>query len=79
MAVKRELKAVITFSTTTYALEAERLCKKEMLPGRLIPVPSAISAGCGMAWCTPTENSHGIKKLLERENVPFEGITELEI
>ena len=77
MAVKRELKAIITFSTTTYALEAERLCKKEGLPGRLIPVPSAISAGCGMAWCAAPEYTADIKKLLEQGNVPIEAVTEL--
>ncbi len=79
MAVKRELKAIITFSTTTYALEAERLCKKEGLPGRLIPVPSVISAGCGMAWCASPEYTADIRKLFEHGNVPFEGITELPI
>ena len=77
MPVKRELKAIITFSTTTFALEAERVCKKEMLPGRLIPVPAIISAGCGMAWCTTPEDVEGIKTLLQKESIPFEGITEL--
>ncbi|MBP8639392.1 MAG: DUF3343 domain-containing protein [Oscillospiraceae bacterium] len=77
MPVKRELKAVITFSSTTFALEAERLCKKELLPGRLIPVPAVISAGCGMAWCTSPENAENVKALLQRGNVPYEGVTEL--
>ncbi len=79
MAVNRELKAVITFSTTTFALEAERLCRKGMLPGRLIPTPAIISAGCGMAWCTSPENTEDIIKMLQNENIPFEGITELMI
>ena len=77
MPVKRELKAVITFSSTTFALEAERLCKKEMLSGRLIPVPAIISAGCGMAWCTSPENTENVKTLLYKENIPYEGVTEL--
>ena len=77
MPVKRELKAVITFSSTTFALEAERLCKKELLPGRLIPVPAVISAGCGMAWCTSPEDTENVIALLQRENVPYEGVTEL--
>jgi hypothetical protein len=77
MALKRELKAIITFSTTTFALQAERLCKKEKLPGRLIPVPAIISAGCGMAWCVAPENAEEIKILLQKENIPFESITEL--
>lgn len=77
MSVKREQKAVITFSTTTYALEAERLCKTKLLPGRLIPVPAVISAGCGMAWCTSPEQIDDIRMLLQQGNVPYEGITEL--
>ena len=79
MAIKRELKAVITFSTTTFSLEAERLCKNAMLPGRLIPTPAIISAGCGMAWCTSPENTKDVIKMLKKENIPFEGITELMI
>ncbi len=77
MSVKREHKAVITFSTTTYALEAERLCKTKLLPGRLIPVPAVISAGCGMAWCTSPEHIEDVRTLLQQGNVPYEGITEL--
>ncbi|MFR1638654.1 MAG: DUF3343 domain-containing protein [Eggerthellaceae bacterium] len=25
------------------------------LPGRMIPIPSEVSAGCGLAWCVPAE------------------------
>ena len=48
---KREKKIVITFHTTTDAMAMERYCKKRKEPGRLIPVPGTISAGCGLAWC----------------------------
>ena len=41
---------VITFPTTTDAMGMERLCRDGALPGRLIPVPREISAGCGLAW-----------------------------
>ena len=30
--------------------------ESEELPGRLIPLPSVISAGCGLAWSTALEN-----------------------
>ena len=49
---KREKKIVITFHTTTDAMAMERYCKKRKEPGRLIPVPGTISAGCGLAWCS---------------------------
>ena len=41
---KKERKTVITFATTTAAIHMEQCCKKEQLPGRLIPVPTAITA-----------------------------------
>ena len=48
--IRREMKLVITFHTTTEAMTMEYACKTENAPGRLIPVPREISAGCGMAW-----------------------------
>lgn len=30
-------------------MAAEKLCREENIPARLIPLPSAISAGCGLA------------------------------
>ena len=49
--IKKTEKLVITFYTTTDAMAMERLCKETGADGRLIPVPRAISAGCGLAWC----------------------------
>ena len=69
----------MTFSTTTHALEAERLCKENKLPGRLIPVPTKISAGCGMALSISPEYSEAVKQLFEKEKLAVEGIYELEL
>ena len=53
---------VISFGTTTEAMKMERHCEREGLPGRLIPIPREITAGCGMAWkAKPTE-----KELLQQ-------------
>lgn len=41
---------VLTFHTTTAAMEMEKKCGEQHIPGRLIPVPRAITAGCGLAW-----------------------------
>ena len=41
---------VIAFETTSQALAAEALFTSSGLPGRMIPLPSCISAGCGLAW-----------------------------
>lgn len=41
---------VITFDATTQALAAEQFLQQAGMPGRLIPVPREITAGCGLAW-----------------------------
>ena len=46
---KKELKLVVTFHTTADAMAMEKACRELDVPGRLIPVPGEISAGCGLA------------------------------
>lgn len=61
---KLEEKLVITFATTTQAMAMEYHCKEKGAPGRLIPVPKSITAGCGMAWCANTEAEHVLQQLM---------------
>lgn len=44
---------VVTFSGTHEAFAFEDAANAADLPGRLVPLPAAISAGCGLAWKTP--------------------------
>ena len=46
---KKELRLVVTFHTTADAMAMEKACKEQDVPGRIIPVPRAISAGCGLS------------------------------
>ena len=41
---------VLSFQSTLDAMEWERQCLAAGIPGRLIPLPREISAGCGLAW-----------------------------
>lgn len=47
---EKKLWLIITFHTTTAAMAMEAMCAAKDLPGRLIPVPREITAGCGMSW-----------------------------
>ena len=50
---------VLTFDSTAQAIAAETLFAQRGLPGRMIPVPAQISAGCGLAWrMTPEDWEH---------------------
>ena len=72
--IQKERKLVITFHTTTQAMAMERCCKQEGAPGRLIPVPRAITAGCGLAWCTDPEDEQFMTPLMEENSIEPEGI-----
>ncbi len=71
---KKEMKLVVTFHTTADAMAAESACKKEGLPGRLIPVPRTLSAGCGLSWCSPEEAEEQLVSLLDSNRIDREGI-----
>ena len=52
---KKQPALIVTFSTAAAAMEAESFCLARQLPGRIIPVPREITAGCGLAWRAPAE------------------------
>lgn len=63
---------VLTFSTTTQAMSMEKRCGEEKIPGRLIPVPREITAGCGLAWKMTAEEYKKYEKVLENLNISVE-------
>lgn len=72
--IRRQTMLVITFPTTTEAMAMEQICKTTGAPGRLIPVPREISAGCGMAWCAKPETEDTLRKLMEHSGIHPEAI-----
>ena len=66
---KKELKLVVTFHTTADAMAEE-------VPGRLIPVPRVISAGCGLAWAAPLEAIEQIKHVMQEKGIEREELHE---
>ena len=73
---KKELKLVVTFHTTADAMAMEKASKEQKVPGRIIPVPRAISAGCGLAWCAPLSAREEIKQMMAEAGIREEEIHE---
>ena len=73
MRIKQE-KLVITFRTTTDAMEMERLCRESGAPGRMIPVPREISAGCGLSWCADSTQRETLLSLCAAAGLEPEGV-----
>ncbi|MCF0132953.1 MAG: DUF3343 domain-containing protein [Blautia sp.] len=51
--IRKTLSIIITFDPTEQAIAAEAFCQKQTLPGRLIPVPREITAGCDLSCKRP--------------------------
>lgn len=67
-------RCVVTFGSTTGAMAMEDACKRAGVPGRLIPIPRSITAGCGMCWAAPLEAQAQVEELLERENLKADSV-----
>ena len=64
--LKKKPTLIITFATTTQAMATEKFCAERNLPGRLIPVPREITAGCGLSWkAQPEEKERLLGALTE--------------
>ena len=68
---------VISFQETAQALAAEALFGRLSLPGRIIPLPSRISAGCGLAWCTVPADRADMEAFLKECSIECEDMAEL--
>lgn len=71
---KKEERLIITFRTTAEAIAMEKACKERAVPGRLIPVPKEISAGCGLCWSTDPKQEHDIRKDMDSWGMKWESI-----
>ena len=47
---KKRQYIVLSFASTARAMGWEKECAARGIPGRLIPLPSEITAGCGLGW-----------------------------
>lgn len=73
---QKELKLVVTFHTTADAMAMEKACKEHGVPGRIIPVPRVISAGCGLAWCADLADREAIANMMKQAGIQEEDMHE---
>ena len=75
----RETRLIAAFYTTHDAMAFEDYCHAHGAEGRLIPLPRAISAGCGLAWSAPPGDAARLRQLLSDAGVSPQHVLELEI
>ena len=75
----KERRLIVAFHTTHDAMAFEDFCVARGVPGRLIPLPRQISAGCGLAWSAPPGDIAAVRALLEAAGIKAQHIKELDI
>ena len=68
---------IVTFPTTTAAMAMEQAAHAVDVPGRLVPVPRTIRAGCGMCWAFPPQQRTAVEKLVIGQHLMIDGIYDI--
>lgn len=55
----------------------EKQCNHQGIPGRLIPVPTEITAGCGLAWRMNVEDALLYRQQIQELGLRFDKTAEL--
>lgn len=72
--LQKKLCLVVTFDATAAAMAAEKYCLERGVPGRLIPVPREITAGCGLAWKAEADQEEAVTAALEAADIAYSGV-----
>jgi hypothetical protein len=77
--LKKELKLIVTFYTTSAAMATEKVCKENDIEGSLISAPRELSADCGISFATDVKNRDKIVKLLLDKHIEYESVVEIKV
>ena len=67
-------RVVVTFASTDDAMAMEARAAECGIPGRIVPVPQEISAGCGLAWCADVSEREQLVSALDEHGLAHEGV-----
>ena len=68
---------ILSFHTTTEAMSCEKQCMSNEIPGRLIPIPREITAGCGLAWRIGAEEYPDCRQKIQDLQMKYQDAVEL--
>ena len=69
--MEQEIRFIVTFYDTQGAMAFQTACETRGVEGRLIPIPRALQAGCGMAWSAPLSARVGLMQVLDDPSIEF--------
>ena len=70
-------RVVYSFSTTSEAMKAEKIFLSNGAPGGIIPLPSKIAAGCGLAWTVDKDKAQLCDEVIEKSDINVDKRSEI--
>lgn len=77
--LKKELKLIVVFYTSSEAMATEKACKENGIEGKLISAPRDISSDCGISYATDVKNKGRIVELIKTKGIEFEKVIEMNL
>lgn len=72
--MKKEEYALTTFKSTNYAIQAEKVLKKNDIVFKTIPTPREVSHSCGLSLLFDLESLDKVKEIIERDKIQIDGL-----
>lgn len=70
---------VVAFATNSDAMRAQSIFQTKKLSGRLIPIPTELSAQCGLAWRNEMNQKELLEKTITEEKIRFQSMQILDL
>ena len=77
--LKKKLKLIVTFHTSSEAMATEKACKDAGIVGQLISAPRELTADCGISYAAEVEDKGKIEELLNSKKIEFEKMVDIEV
>ena len=68
---------IITFATTTAAIQCDSMIKSDPINAKLIPIPGFLKAGCGFACLFQNVQKEKVETWIGKNNISYEELLEV--
>ncbi|UTC83669.1 DUF3343 domain-containing protein [Treponema denticola] len=68
---------IITFATTTAAIQCDSMIKADPINAKLVPIPGFLKAGCGFACLFQNVQKEEVESWIGRNNISYEELLEV--
>ncbi|MBH1939653.1 DUF3343 domain-containing protein [Mobilitalea sibirica] len=69
---------ILLVYSSSYAVRAEKILRKEGIDTKMIPIPRHISSNCGVCVRIHTDDVNDALEVLDNSNLPLDGVYNLD-